>query len=73
MVQRTLSKRIYGATRLMRDLLLTLVCVVIIIAGTLLFIYGVTADPFGEVTLFRELSLTLGAGLLAGIVLLYKS
>lgn len=57
----------------MKDLILSLICVVIIIAGTLLFIYGVTADPFEEVTLFRELSLTVGAGILCGVYLLYKS
>lgn len=57
----------------MKDLILSFICVVIIIAGSLLFIYGVTADPFEEVTLFRELSLTVGAGILCGLYLLYKS
>ena len=58
----------------MKDFLLSFICVVIIIAGTLLFIYGATADPFfEEVTLFRELSFTIGLGILAGLYIFYKT
>ena len=59
----------------MKDILLGILATVAVILGTLLFIYGASAMPFEEVGLFRELSLTLGLGILGGlfICLLYTS
>ena len=60
----------------MKDILLGILATVAVIAGTLLFIYGASAMPFEEVGLFRELSLTLGLGILGGLYifcLLYTS
>jgi len=57
----------------MKDILLCILATVAVIAGTLLFIYGVSAHPFEEAGLWRELSFTLGIGILGGLLILWKT
>ena len=59
--------------RIMKDILLGILATVAVIAGTLLFIYGASAMPYEEVGLWRELSLTLGLGILGGLYIWWKT
>lgn len=57
----------------MKEFLLVILASVAIIAGTLLFIYGASAMPYEEISLFRELSLTLGLGILGFFYILWRT
>jgi hypothetical protein len=56
-----------------KDILLVILASVAIIAGTLLFIYGASAMPYEEVSIWRELSLTTGLGILGFFYILWKT
>ena len=72
MVQRTLSKRIHGVARLMKDFIWATISVIAVISGTLLFIYGASADVYDN-DVIREMSLIAGIGVLGFIWLMIKS
>ena len=57
----------------MKDIISVILATVSLIAGTLLFIYGASAGPYEEVSMWRELSLTTGLGILGFFYILWKT
>ena len=70
LVQRTLSKRIYGVARLMIKILLLMISLV---AGASLLVYGASASPLDDPNTTKEVIMILGAGLLGFVWLMIKT